>query len=165
MKVQHMNDVGTGALLAFCLLFISTAQARGGQQLKPPPSDSCLDCSRHGDARLGNERDRVINRQQEINREGSARVYGDNQRRSFEMLQEQRQDLVRKSYLKRLQRLTPQYQTDKGYRDGMDRGKEDARKRRTLGPNNSSHYRKGTEVYQEAFRRGYDEGYRQAPVK
>ena len=49
----------------------------------------------------------------------------------------------------------------KGYRDGLDRGQEDARDRRRADPNNSSHYRKGNRVYQDGFRKGYFEGYRQ----
>ena len=49
----------------------------------------------------------------------------------------------------------------KGYRDGLDRGQEDARDRRIPTPNNSSHYRNGNAAYREGFRRGYEEGYRQ----
>ena len=49
----------------------------------------------------------------------------------------------------------------KGYNDGLDRGREDARDHRRLDPNNSSHYRDGNHEYREGFRRGYNEGYRQ----
>lgn len=49
----------------------------------------------------------------------------------------------------------------KGYRDGLDRGREDARDRRRFDPNNSSHYRNGNSYYREGFRRGYAQGYRQ----
>ena len=48
----------------------------------------------------------------------------------------------------------------KGYRDGLDRGEEDARDRRSFNPNNSEHYRHGSNPYREGFRRGYAEGYR-----
>lgn len=53
------------------------------------------------------------------------------------------------------------YEVQKGYRDGLDRGQEDARDRRSFNPNNSSHYRSGNAAYREGFRRGYDQGYRQ----
>ena len=49
----------------------------------------------------------------------------------------------------------------KGYRDGLDRGREDARTHRSFNPNNSSHFRNGNNFYREGFRRGYEEGYRQ----
>jgi hypothetical protein len=49
----------------------------------------------------------------------------------------------------------------KGYRDGLDRGREDARDRRSFNPNNSSHFRNGNSAYREGFRRGYAQGYRQ----
>lgn len=49
----------------------------------------------------------------------------------------------------------------KGYHDGLDRGQEDARDRRSFNPNNSSHFRKGNSAYREGFRRGYAQGYRQ----
>lgn len=48
----------------------------------------------------------------------------------------------------------------KGYRDGLDRGEEDARDHRRFDPNNSEHYRDGNEAYREGFRRGYADGYR-----
>jgi hypothetical protein len=49
----------------------------------------------------------------------------------------------------------------KGYRDGLDRGRDDARTRRSFNPNNSSHFRNGNNFYREGFRRGYEEGYRE----
>ena len=49
----------------------------------------------------------------------------------------------------------------KGFRDGLDRGQEDARDRRRADPNNSSHYRNGNRDYREGFREGYAQGYRQ----
>ncbi len=49
----------------------------------------------------------------------------------------------------------------KGYRDGLDRGQEDARSRRAATPNNSQHFRNGSAAYREGFSRGYFEGYRQ----
>lgn len=53
------------------------------------------------------------------------------------------------------------YEVEKGFRDGLDRGQEDARDRRSPNPNNSSHYRSGDGAYREGFRRGYEQGYRQ----
>jgi hypothetical protein len=65
----------------------------------------------------------------------------------------------------------PDYPTDnrydrrgdesKGYRDGLDRGREDARSHRSFNPNNSSHFRSGNNFYREGFRKGYEEGYRE----
>lgn len=52
-------------------------------------------------------------------------------------------------------------EVQKGFRDGLDRGQEDVRSRRSPNPNNSSHYRSGNEWYREGFRRGYEQGYRQ----
>ena len=53
------------------------------------------------------------------------------------------------------------YDEQRGYRDGLDRGQEDARDRRSPNPNNSSHYRDGNSAYRDGFRRGYAVGYRQ----
>jgi hypothetical protein len=52
-------------------------------------------------------------------------------------------------------------EVQKGYRDGLDRGQEDARDRRSPNPNNSSHFRSGNSAYREGFVRGYQAGYRQ----
>jgi hypothetical protein len=49
----------------------------------------------------------------------------------------------------------------KGYRDGLNRGRSDARTNRAADPNNSSHYRKGNATYRAGFERGFEEGYRQ----
>src|SRR5262245_922407 len=49
----------------------------------------------------------------------------------------------------------------KGFRDGLNRGQEDARDRRRFYPNNSSHYRNGNRDYRDGFRRGYAQSYRQ----
>ena len=49
-----------------------------------------------------------------------------------------------------------------GYRDGYDRGQEDARKGNGNNPNNSSHFRNAIgATYREEFRKGYDYGYHQ----
>jgi len=52
-------------------------------------------------------------------------------------------------------------EVQRGYRDGLDRGQEDARDRRSPNPNNSSHFRSGNGAYREGFVRGYQVGYRQ----
>lgn len=49
----------------------------------------------------------------------------------------------------------------RGYRDGLNRGQEDARSHRASNPNNSSHFKSGNAIYREGFRRGYMQGYRQ----
>jgi hypothetical protein len=49
----------------------------------------------------------------------------------------------------------------KGYRDGLDRGREDAQTHRAMNPNNSSHYRSGNQTYRAGFERGFYEAYRQ----
>jgi opacity protein-like surface antigen len=63
----------------------------------------------------------------------------------------------------------------RGYATGLDRGRDDARNRRSFNPNNSSHYRDGDsgyrseygsreayrQAYRAAFRRGYEVGYRE----
>jgi hypothetical protein len=48
-----------------------------------------------------------------------------------------------------------------GYNDGLNRGREDARDGRSFNPNNSSHFRSGSAVYRDGFRRGYEIGYRE----
>ena len=52
-------------------------------------------------------------------------------------------------------------EVQRGYRDGLDRGQEDARSGRSPNPNNSSHFRSGNSAYREGFVRGYQAGYRQ----
>src|SRR5215471_8252494 len=50
----------------------------------------------------------------------------------------------------------------KGYHDGFDRGREDARDGRIFDPNNSSHFRDSISAgYRDGFRRGYSDGYSQ----
>ncbi len=50
---------------------------------------------------------------------------------------------------------------EKGFRDGLDRGREDARDHRFFDPNNSSHYGEGDPAYRQGFRQGYAQGYRE----
>jgi hypothetical protein len=49
----------------------------------------------------------------------------------------------------------------KGFRDGSQRGREDAQTNRIMDPNNSSHYRKGNAVYRQGFEQGFYQSYRQ----
>src|SRR5215831_15920875 len=53
------------------------------------------------------------------------------------------------------------YWEQKGYRDGLNRGGEDARSGRYPTPNNSEHFRNGNAAYRQGFARGYQVGYRQ----
>jgi len=48
-----------------------------------------------------------------------------------------------------------------GYRDGFNRGREDARDNRYPTPNNSEHFRNGNPAYRAGFARGYQAGFRQ----
>ena len=48
-----------------------------------------------------------------------------------------------------------------GYRDGLNRGREDAQTNRAMTPNNSSHYRSGNASYRAGFERGFYEAYQQ----
>ena len=48
---------------------------------------------------------------------------------------------------------------EKGFKDGLRRGQEDAQSRRIPDPNNSSHYRKGNSDYRNGFRQGYKRSY------
>lgn len=50
---------------------------------------------------------------------------------------------------------------EKGYRDGLDRGRKDAQTNRARTPNNSSHYRDGNQYYRQGFERGFYEAYNQ----
>lgn len=50
-------------------------------------------------------------------------------------------------------------EAQKGFRDGLNRGREDARDRDQFNPNNSSHYRRGNAAYRDGFLRGYRQGY------
>lgn len=52
-------------------------------------------------------------------------------------------------------------QFEKGYRNGLDRGRKDAQTNRVRTPNNSSHYREGNRFYREGFERGFFEAYDQ----
>jgi hypothetical protein len=49
----------------------------------------------------------------------------------------------------------------KGYRDGLDRGRKDAQTNRVMDPNNSSHYQRGNSSYRAGFERGFYQAYRQ----
>ena len=48
-----------------------------------------------------------------------------------------------------------------GYRDGFNRGGEDARDGRYPTPNNSEHFRNGNPAYRAGFARGYQAGFGQ----
>jgi hypothetical protein len=48
-----------------------------------------------------------------------------------------------------------------GYRDGLNRGREDARSGRYPSPNNSEHFRNGNPAYRAGFARGYRDGFGQ----
>jgi hypothetical protein len=52
-------------------------------------------------------------------------------------------------------------QFEKGYRDGLDRGRKDAQTNRRRDPNNSSHYQKGNQFYRQGFEKGFYEAYQQ----
>ena len=52
-------------------------------------------------------------------------------------------------------------QEAKGYRDGVNRGREDARSGRSPSPMNSEHFRNGNPAYRAGFARGYRVGYGQ----
>ncbi len=52
-------------------------------------------------------------------------------------------------------------QIEKGYRDGLDRGRKDAQTNRQRTPNNSSHYQKGNQYYRQGVERGFFEAYNQ----
>jgi hypothetical protein len=45
----------------------------------------------------------------------------------------------------------------RGYSDGLSRGRDDARTNRAMTPNNSSHYRSGNSSYRAGFERGFYE--------
>lgn len=52
-------------------------------------------------------------------------------------------------------------QFEKGYRDGLDRGRKDAQTNRARTPNNSSHYQSGNQFYRQGFEKGFYEAYNQ----
>lgn len=53
------------------------------------------------------------------------------------------------------------YQEELGYRDGLSRGKSDARHGEPYSPVSHSHYRNSNSLaYRDAFLRGYDVGFR-----
>jgi hypothetical protein len=49
----------------------------------------------------------------------------------------------------------------RGYQDGLNRGRDDARTNRAMDPNNSSHYRSGNGVYRAGFEKGFYQSFRQ----
>ena len=53
------------------------------------------------------------------------------------------------------------YWEQKGYSDGHNRGREDARSGRYPTPNNSEHFRNGNAAYRQGFARGYQVGFGQ----
>ncbi len=50
---------------------------------------------------------------------------------------------------------------EKGYQDGLNRGREDAQTNRQRTPNNLSHYHKGNDYHRQGFERGFYEAYNQ----
>jgi hypothetical protein len=53
------------------------------------------------------------------------------------------------------------YWQQRGYRDGLNRGREDAHSGRYPTPNNSQHFRDGNAAYRQGFARGYQIGFQQ----
>ena len=65
-------------------------------------------------------------------------------------------------YYSRYNTGSPGVAEQRGYSDGFNRGREDARHGRGYDPNNSSHFRDSiSAAYRDGFRRGYDNGFRQ----
>jgi hypothetical protein len=52
-------------------------------------------------------------------------------------------------------------QLEKGYRDGLDRGRKDAQANKVRNPNNFNRYREGDRFYRRGFERGFFEAYDQ----
>src|SRR5436853_4013812 len=53
------------------------------------------------------------------------------------------------------------YQREEGYRDGLSRGKDDAKHGRAESPSNHKHYSNSDSLaYRQAFAQGYEDGYR-----
>jgi hypothetical protein len=50
---------------------------------------------------------------------------------------------------------------ERGYSDGLSRGRDDALTHRAMTPNNSSHYRSGDAAYRAGFERGFYQAYQQ----
>jgi hypothetical protein len=154
MNWNQLKKGAGGAALIFTILLTcgvsleTTAQAQ----------------DRHGDRNWRRDRDdrrdRDWNRREQIQRA-----------REWEWRRERERARSRNSYVYRSPRSYPyggygganvyNLEVQKGYRDGLDRGQEDARDRRSFNPNNSSHYRSGNSAYRDGFRRGYEQGYRQ----
>ncbi|HYM01206.1 MAG TPA: hypothetical protein VEZ90_19760, partial [Blastocatellia bacterium] len=56
---------------------------------------------------------------------------------------------------------TPWYLREEGYRDGISRGKSDAKHGKPDDPNSHKHYRKSESLtYRSAFLKGYSDGTR-----
>ena len=54
------------------------------------------------------------------------------------------------------------YERETGYRDGLSRGRDDAKHGMAYDPNSHRHYRDSNSItYREAFVQGYSEGYRE----
>ena len=53
------------------------------------------------------------------------------------------------------------YWQQKGYHDGLNRGREDASSGRYPTPNNSEHFRNGNAAYRQGFARGYQIAFQQ----
>jgi hypothetical protein len=49
----------------------------------------------------------------------------------------------------------------RGYSDGLSRGRDDALTNRAMTPNNSSHYRSGSPAYRAGFERGFYQAYQE----
>src|SRR5262249_46164288 len=132
-------------------------------------------------------RDRLQDRRENVRREAQRdheQLRNLEQRRSWERERERERERQR-VLLERERRVRPVYpypyrnsgyygnnnygyggygnsaEAQKGYRDGLNRGREDAQTRRIADPNNSSHYRSGNGAYRQGFSRGYFVGYRQ----
>jgi hypothetical protein len=53
------------------------------------------------------------------------------------------------------------FEFQRGFNDGQNRGRDDALTNRDMTPNNSSHYRNGSPAYRAGFERGFFQAYRQ----
>jgi hypothetical protein len=162
MNRQRLKKVVAGLVMALSLVFItgiiSTPEAQAQRR------DRRWDRDR--DDRRDNNRNSSWERRRQIERA-----------RAWERARQRERERERNAYRNRSYRNYPYYgnnggyygryggynnsELERGYRNGLKEGRDDAEDRDSFNPSRHSSFRDGNPSYRQGFARGYEQGYRQ----
>ncbi len=156
MNKQKLKKVGMGLAMALSLSFLIGIISAPEVQAQSRDYRGWRD----RDGRRDDDRNSDWSRRQQIERA-----------RAIERARQREWERRRNAYRYGNQRNYPYYggsyggysssEEQRGYRNGLKEGQDDARDRDSFNPNRHSSFRDGNPAYRSGFQRGYQQGYRQ----